>query len=331
MLETIWFALVGVLLAGYAVLDGYDLGAGTLYPFLGKSEEDKTAIRHGIGPFWDANEVWLLTGGGALFAAFPLVYATVFSGFYLALMLVLWALILRAVAVEFRGRDPQWAGKWDVAFFLGSVLPALLFGVAAGNIVRGVPLAADGEFAGNFFTLLNPYALVAGVTGLALFVTHGANWIALTAEGSLQERARAVARKGIPVAALLVAALAGATALFAPTAFSATIGNPLGWVFGTLSFAGLFGAYYGNGKRSDLLALGGTGVTLVGLVGLMATAIFPALVPSLAGSAGSALTIYNAASSQLTLTVMLIVALIGVPIMLGYTAFVYTRLGVKAR
>lgn len=331
MLEIIWFALVGVLIAGYAVLDGYDLGAGTLYPFIAKSEADKTAVRHGIGPFWDANEVWLLTGGGALFAAFPLVYATVFSGFYLALMLVLWALILRAVAIEFRGRDPQWAHIWDVAFFLGSALPALLFGVAAGNIVRGIPLTVGGEFAGNFFTLLNPYALVAGVTGLALFVTHGANWIALTAEGGLRDRARAVAAKGIPIAGALVVVLAAATALLAPTAFRATIGGPVGWLFGALSLLGLGYAYYGNGKRSDLQALGGTGMTLVGLVGLMASAIFPALVPALAGSAGSALTIYNASSSQLTLTVMLIVALVGVPIMLGYTAFVYGKLGVKAR
>ena len=171
-LSVLWFALVGVLLAGYAVFDGFDLGVGALYPFLGKSAEDKQVMRNAIGPVWDGNEVWLLTGGGALFAAFPAVYATVFSGFYLALMLVLFALIFRAVSFEYRAHDPAWAGVWDWAFFLGSALPALLFGVAVGNIVRGVPLGADGEFAGSFFTLLNPYALVIGVTA-ASFTLHG--------------------------------------------------------------------------------------------------------------------------------------------------------------
>ena len=195
VLGIIWFALVGVLFAGYAVFDGFDLGIGTLYPFLGKSEEDKAVMRASIGPVWDGNEVWLLTAGGALFAAFPAVYATVFSGFYLALMLVLFALIFRAVSFEFHAHDEAWGTVWDWAFFGGSALPSLLFGVAVGNIVLGVPLAVDGEFAGNFFTLLgiwngfNPFTLVIGVLGLSMILVQGASWLALKSEGDLYERA----------------------------------------------------------------------------------------------------------------------------------------------
>jgi len=331
MLQIIWFVLVGVLLAGYAVLDGYDLGAGALYPFVAKTEEERAVVRHAIGPWWDANEVWLLTGGGALFAAFPPVYATVFSGFYLALMLVLWSLIFRAVSIEFRGRDPQWAHVWDTGFFLGSALPALLFGVAAGNIVRGVPLAANGEYAGTFFTLLNPYALVAGVTGLALFVTHGANWLTLTSSlDSVRDRTRGIARAGAGVSAALVLVLAAATAALVPRAFQATIGSVFGWLFGLVALGGIGLAIYATRRRQDFLAVAGTGTTFIGLIGLMASAIFPALVPALTGSAGQALTITNSSSSQLTLTVMLIIALIGVPIMLVYTGIVYWRMGVRA-
>ena len=174
-LQIIWFVLVGVLLTGYAVLDGFDLGVGALYPFIAKTEGEKAVLRTSIGPVWDANEVWLLTGGGALFAAFPPVYATVFSGFYLALYLVLFSLIFRAVSVEWRAKDPAWAKLWDWAFFGGSILPALLFGVAVGNLVRGVPLNVQGEYAGTFLTLLNPYALLIGVTLVAMMSTGAAS------------------------------------------------------------------------------------------------------------------------------------------------------------
>ncbi|HEX6140820.1 MAG TPA: cytochrome d ubiquinol oxidase subunit II, partial [Candidatus Limnocylindria bacterium] len=169
-LATIWFILVGVLLVGYAVLDGFDLGVGMLHFVIGRSPEERRVLVRSIGPVWDGNEVWLLTMGGALFAAFPAVYATVFSGFYLALMLLLVALILRAVAIEFRGHvdDPRWVATWDVAFSIGSFLPAVLFGVAIGNVAQGVPLSADGAYEGGLIGLLNPFALLMGVVAVLM-------------------------------------------------------------------------------------------------------------------------------------------------------------------
>ena len=190
LLKNVWFLLIGVLLAGYSVLDGFDLGIGALFPFLAKSEDEKRTLIRTIGPVWDGNEVWLLTGGGALFAAFPLAYATVFSGFYLALMVVLFALILRAVSLEFRAHDPARKGLWEAAFVGGSALPALLFGVALGNVVVGIPLDARTEFTGNFFTLLRPVPLIFGVLGLCAFLLHGSAYAALKTEGALQARAR---------------------------------------------------------------------------------------------------------------------------------------------
>jgi cytochrome d ubiquinol oxidase subunit II len=178
-LADVWFVLVAVLLTGYAVLDGFDLGAGVLYPFLGRTEEQKATIRSAIGPVWDGNEVFLVAGGGALFAAFPPVYAMTFSGFYLAIMLFLFGLIFRAVSMEFHHRDEKWARVWDAGFFVGSLLPALLAGVALGNVIRGVPLDANGDYTGTFLELLNPYSLLIGVTGRRASSSagpHGSGW-----------------------------------------------------------------------------------------------------------------------------------------------------------
>ena len=193
-LNIIWFLLVGVLISGYAILDGFDLGVGSLYPWLGKTEEEKLTLLQSIGPFWDGNEVWLLTGAGAIFAAFPLVYASVFSGFYLAMMLVLLALILRAVAVEFRNhaQTARWRKRLDRLFFIGSILPALLFGVAMGNIAQGLPLNSSHYYTGSFFDLLNFYALLLGLLGLLAFLWQGSSYIMLKTEGELQENARRV-------------------------------------------------------------------------------------------------------------------------------------------
>lgn len=331
-LGDVWFMLVGVLLTGYAIFDGFDLGVGVLYPFLGRSEQDKAVMRRSIGPVWDGNEVWLLTGGGALFAAFPAVYATVFSGFYLALMLLLFALIFRAASIEFRHADPTWAKFWDGAFFAGSAVPALLFGVAVGNIVRGVPLTAAGEmiagggepiFLGNLFAALNPYALVIGVFGLVWITLHGASWLCVKTTGDLYERAVKLRKTLLIVFAVMVAASTAATALLVPDAFARVTGSVFGWVFVLAVIGGAVLSWVSASRGKDRPAWYGTTLAVVGMVGIWAASIYPALVPALPGSAGGALTIANASSSTLTLTVMLIIAAIGVPLVLWYHFIVY--------
>jgi cytochrome bd ubiquinol oxidase subunit II len=333
-LGIIWFGLIGVLLAGYAIFDGFDLGVGALYPFLGKNEQDKRVMRTSVGPVWDGNEVWLLTGGGALFAAFPAVYATVFSGFYLALMLVLFALIFRAVSLEFRAHDDKWAGVWDWAFFGGSALPALLYGVAVGNIVLGVPLTQGGEFAGNFFTLLgvwngfNPFALLIGILGLSMFLLQGASWLAVKTEGALYDRSVAArSMLGWVFTAMAILATIG-TALFAPAAFNRVIVSPIGWVFIVLLLISIVGGRMAMGKR-DLSAWYAVSLSAISLTGIWAISIFPNLVPSL--GPGNALTIVNSMSSQLTLTVMLIISVIGVPLVLLYFYLIYKAFAGKVK
>ena len=195
-LGILWFILIVVLMIGYFVLDGFDLGVGVLYPALAKTEEDKMTCLKAIGPVWDGNEVWLLTAGGALFAAFAPAYATSFSGFYLAIMLVLFGLILRAISVEFRYHGDDMHQLWDGLFFLGSLLPALLFGVAIGNIVMGLPLNANGDYTGSFVALLNPFALLCGVLGLVHMLLQGSSWIALKAPAGSELRERAAALRG---------------------------------------------------------------------------------------------------------------------------------------
>jgi cytochrome d ubiquinol oxidase subunit II len=331
-LGDVWFVLVGVLLTGYAIFDGFDLGVGVLYPFLGRSERDKEVLRRSVGPVWDGNEVWLLTGGGALFAAFPAVYATVFSGFYLALMFLLFALIFRAAALEFRHADPTWAKFWDGAFFVGSAVPALLFGVAVGNIVRGVPLTAAGEmiagggqpvFLGNLLAALNPYALVIGVFGLVWIVLHGVSWLCVKTTGELYERAVALRTTMLVVFAASIVVATAATALLAPSAFAKVTGSVAGWLFVVVLLGGAVLAWVSASGGKDRQAWYGTTLAVVGMVGIWAASIYPALVPALAGSAGSALTVSNAASSALALTVMLVIAVIGVPLVLWYHFIVY--------
>jgi cytochrome bd ubiquinol oxidase subunit II len=329
-LGEIWFVLVGVLLAGYAVFDGFDLGVGVLYPFLGRSEADKAQMRMSVGPVWDGNEVWLVTGGGALFAAFPAVYATVFSGFYIALMLLLFALIFRAASLEFRHRDPSWARLWDWSFFLGSAIPALLFGVAVGNIIRGLPLTAEGEFItgggapiflGNLLTALNPYAIVIGLLSVAWIVLHGSTWLSLKTTGDLLRRATRVRKGATVVFGILFAVSAAATAILVPEAFSKAVSSPAGWLFVVLAITGTVLVAVGASRDADRTSFYGSALAGASMVGIWAASIFPALVPSI--GPGAALTIANSQSSQLTLTVMLIIAGIGVPLVLFYFYLIY--------
>lgn len=335
MLSIVWFALIGVLVVGYIVMDGFDLGTGILYPFIAKSEVEKRVVLRSIGPVWDGNEVWLLTAGGALFAAFPAVYATVFSGFYLALMLVLFCLILRAGALEFRTIDPAWKKFWDVAFFIASALPSLLVGVAAGNLIRGVPLAANGEYAGNFFTLLNPFALLVGVVSFIWITLHGASWLSLKTTGTLRVRAMNVRRRaslGLVIALVVTTVL---SPLLASHAFTTGSASPIAFVGAVLAVVGvvlsmIYGAQSFKASqldtKSDFMALIGSALAGAGAVVIWAGSVFPNMLPALNNGvydAARSLTIQASSSSNLTLLVMLIIAGIGVPLVLFYTALIY--------
>ena len=321
-LQTIWFLLIAVLLSGYAVLDGFDLGIGNLY-LLGK-EEDKKTMLAAVGPFWDGNEVWLLTGGGAIFAAFPEVYATVFSGFYLALILLLMALIFRAVSVEFRGKSDGagWRKFWDGGFFVGSLLISILPGVAFGNILRGIPVDATKEYTGTFFGLLNPYAVLIGLLSLAMFTMHGALYLAMKTDGSLRQRAAGWAKNAwVAFVALYIAATA-ATYAFVPAMFARYEESVLPWAFVAVAVVAIIYTKLALGKGSYTAAFLASAVSIAAVIGVAAAGLFPNMVPSTLDTAFN-LTVMNASSSQRTLTVMLVLALIGVPIVLVYTTWIY--------
>jgi cytochrome bd ubiquinol oxidase subunit II len=312
-----------VLIIGYAILDGFDLGVGVLSLFT-KDDHEKRIHLNAIGPIWDGNEVWLLTGGGALFAAFPPVYATVFSGFYMALMLLLVFLIARAVSFEFRSKveSPLWRKAWDWAFGLGSLGPALLFGVAVGNIMRGIPLDEKGEFAGTFFGLLNPYALLIGVLSLGMFVTHGALYLSLKTEGDLQKQTLTWAKRGLWLWVALYIVSTVATIFFAPHLFAGTLDRPLLWMAVLLTLGGLGLIPIFMRSNATMRAFLSSSIAIAGSTMLVGTSLYPRLVPAL-GDPERSLTICNASSTPLTLTVMLVIALIGMPFVIGYTFFIY--------
>jgi cytochrome bd ubiquinol oxidase subunit II len=323
-LNTVWFLLIGVLLVGYAVLDGFDLGVGVLHLFA-RDDQQRRIHLQAIGPVWDGNEVWLLAGGGAMFAAFPPVYARVFSGFYLAFMLLLAALIFRAVSIEFRSQvdDPRWRRFWDWAFGLGSLVPSLLYGVAIGNLVRGLPVAADGTLNVSFLALLNPYALLVGVFSLVMFVMHGAAYLAARTEGELQQRMARWTTGAWTVFVVLYLVVTVATFFAAPHLFEGILGNPLLWILAVVLLGSI--AYVPiavNGKKFTRAFLASAGA-IASLFGLFGLSLFPRMVPSSIDLANS-LTIYNACSTPRTLTAMLVIALIGMPLVIAYTAYVYS-------
>ncbi len=321
-LNLIWFLLVGVLIVGYAILDGFDLGVGVIHLFT-KTEEEKRINMNAIGPVWDGNEVWLLTGGGALFAAFPVVYAVSFSAFYLAFMLLLTALIFRAVSFEFRKySEPAQKKYWDLAFGLGSLVPALLYGVAIGNVLRGLPLDEKGMFHGNFFGLLNPYAIVVGLVSLTFFVMHGAIYLAMKTKGQQQEKAAGWANK-MWVAYVALYVVATIFSFFsAKYLFDTVLKNPLFWVLVVLLFASIMYIPVGLKAKQFGKSFIASSVTIASMILLTALSLFPRLLPS-SWNLNYSLTIYNASSTPRTLWTMLIIALIGVPIVLIYTIYVY--------
>jgi cytochrome d ubiquinol oxidase subunit II len=331
-LADIWFVLVAVLLTVYVILDGFDLGAGVLYPFIARSENEKSVVRASIGPIWDGNEVWLLTGAGAIFAAFPMVYAMTFSGFYLAIMLVLFGLILRAVSLEFRHRDESWKAVWDGAFFLGSLAPSLLVGVALGNVIRGVPMDARGNYTGTFWDLLNPYSLLVGVTGLALIVQHGAAWLAVKSEGDLHARALRYRRASFWVCAVLAVATSVATIVEVSRASDLVFGRPAGWLFLGVAVLGILYTVWQMYKEGgELKSFIGSAVIIIGFAGIAAVGNYPDMVPARGTPEITSLTVERAASGHLTLFVMLILALVFVPVVLIYTALIYRTFWGKTR
>ena len=322
-LNTIWFLLVGVLIIGYALLDGFDLGVGSLFYVLGKTDQERKTLINAIGPVWDGNEVWLLTGGGALFAAFPLVYASVFSGFYLAMMLVLFALIFRAVAVEyyFKMDTPGLQKLMGGLFFIGSFLPALLFGVAVGNVVYGIPLDAAQNYSGTFFGLLKPFALCFGIVGLFAFLLQGASYAALKTEGEQQKRAQELSKNFALI--LLVLWLIGGiySKMAAPHLWENYQKLPLLYVLPLLTLVSLILIPGWVRKNAYQKVFTASSIAFATLILTVAAGLYPNWV--IATEPAKSLTIYNASSSPLTLKVMLIVALIGVPIVLLYTIYTY--------
>ena len=322
-LNTIWFILVSVLIIGYAVLDGFDLGVGVLHLFA-NNEQQRRVNMNAIGPVWDGNEVWLLTAAGALFAAFPPVYATVFSGFYLAMMLTLAALIFRAVSLEFRSKvdSPLWRRFWDWSFGLGSLLATLLFGVVVGNLLRGVPIDVNGAWAGSFVGLLNPYALLVGVLSLVMLVMHGAVYMTTKTEGDLCRWMSRWALRGW-VTFVIVYLLVTLYSFFeAGYLFEGLLVSPLFWLFLVLLLATI--GYLPIALRATRYkrAFLSSAVMIVSVIALAAVSMYPRLAPSSIDLAYS-LTAYNASSTPRTLTVMLIIAAIGMPIVIGYTIYMY--------
>jgi cytochrome d ubiquinol oxidase subunit II len=316
---TVWFILIAVLWTGYFVLEGFDFGVGMLMPVLGRGEHGETRKRvllNTIGPVWDGNEVWVLTAGGATFAAFPHWYATMFSGLYLPLLIILVALIVRALGFDYRGKvdDPNWRKRWDVAIFLGSAVPALLWGVALTNVVMGLPINADKEYTGNLFTLLNPVGLLGGLTTVALFLTHGAMYIALKTEGDVRDDARQLSIK--------VGAVAAVLAVLLLLTINVSTGSAASWITSVVAAAALLAGLFAAFRGREGWAFVGTFVAIGAAVATLFLALFPDVMPSTTHAVWS-LTTTNASSTPYTLTIMTWVAAIFTPIVLLYTSWTY--------
>lgn len=317
-LAVIWFLLWGVLWAGYFITDGYDLGIGSLMPFLGKDEPTKKAILSVMGPLWDGNEVWLLTAGGVTFAAFPTMYAVMFSAFYTPLMFLLFALIFRGVSFEFRSQidTPGWRKIWDLCVFLGSLLPGVLIGVAFANIFRGIPIDGQGIFQGNLLTFLNPYGLLGGVLFILFFLVHGAVWLAVKTEGPLHQNAVGLANK-LWYGLLGAAVLCLISSAFATNLYANYLAHPILFLVIILAVVALLGVKFFLIKEKYFHAWISSAatiffITMYGIIGL-----YPYMLPSSLDKAYS-VTVKGAASTDLTLTIMLVLALIFVPIVIAY-------------
>ena len=352
-LRLIWWLLLGVLLIGFALTDGYDLGVATVMPFIGRTDEERRMVINSIAPHWEGHQVWFILGGGAIFAAWPFVYAISFSGFYLAMFLVLAALILRPVAFKYRSKhdEPGWRSRWDWALFIGGMVPALVFGVAIGNVLQGAPFRLDSDlrsfYEGSLLGLFSPFALLTGALSVAMLVLHGAGWLSLRIEhGEVLDRARRWAMVAA-VASLLLFAVAGLMVAFGDMGFrsgglidtsgpsnplrSLSVAAPGAWldnydrypwmlVAPLLGFAGPLLAIAALRTRSEKLLFTGSSLAVVGMIATVGLSMFPFILPS-SIDPRSSLTVWNASSSHLTLFIMLVVTAVLLPIVLAYTAW----------
>ena len=358
-LRVIWWALLGVLLIGFALTDGYDLGVGALLPFVGRSDQERRLVINAIAPHWEGHQVWFILGGGAIFAAWPFVYAVSFSGFYLAMFLVLAALILRPVAFKYRSKhaDPAWRARWDWALFAGGFVPALVFGVAVGNVLVGAPFRFDSDlrmtYEGTLLGLFTPFTLLTGLLSVAMLALHGAGWLAVKIEeGPVLTRTRAIARMAawasialFLIGGVMVAkggmglALTGPVDTQGPSnpLMSASIAAPGAWLANysahpwmalapLLGLSGPLVALAGIARRSGWLNLIGTALATTGIIATVGLSMFPFILPS-SIDPRSSLTVWNASSSHVTLFIMLICTVAFLPVVLGYTAWVMKMLG----
>jgi cytochrome d ubiquinol oxidase subunit II len=325
MLNSIWFVVLAFMLAGYAVLDGFDLGVGTLHLLLGRTTRERSTLIDAIGPVWNGNEVWLLAAGGSMVAAFPHVYASSFSGFYLALMLVVWLLLLRGLGIEFRHQIDHdlWKHAWDVTFSAASALLALLFGVALANVLRGVPLDEAGEFRGTFALLLNPFALLGGVLSVTVLSMHGAAWIALKTDGDLRLRARRWASGLWFCSMLLLAGMVAASFAVRPDFTRNFLTHPWFVAVPLVTILAALAVKYYQRSQDDLRAFLCGAATIAGVVASVAAGLYPRLLPSLPGSPHPGLDIYNAAAPEGSLRIALGVYLFGMSLVGVYLVNIY--------
>ena len=360
ILKVIWWLFIGVLLVGFAVMDGQDMGVGTLLPFIGKTDTERRCMINSVAPHWDGNQVWFITGGGAMFAAWPMVYATAFSGFYWAMLVILIALILRPLAFDYRSKVPaqKWRSSWDWALFASSVIPPVICGVAFGNLLQGVPFHLDETlrpiYTGNFFGLLNPFGLLCGITGLLMMVCHGANYLVLRTDGDLQRRAASVSTlsalatlvffvaggvwayfgiDGLVVSAGLDPAgpanpLAKTVDIYAGAWFTNFKSYPLLWIVPALGVIGLIASVLFTRLLKPLLAIIMSAAAMLSIILTPLVAMFPFILPS-STDVRSSLTVWDCTSSQLTLEIMLFVTLIFLPIVVAYTTWAYRTMSGK--